>query len=145
MADPLSVAGLAAGLVSLSLEVTSGITQYLDALKSRTEELDSARKHNEYLRVSIIAIQASVARAQPHHQAASQVVIDAIKQCECAIKSLEDLVAELTGCDSSTWQRVRLKGKKLRYAFDRPKVHQLTSRLADANATIGTALQILAM
>ncbi|KAK7934685.1 hypothetical protein PG985_000180 [Apiospora marii] len=146
MADPLSVAGLAAGLVSLSLQVTSGITEYLDALKCRAEELDSVRKRNEFLRASIIVIQSSVAKAQPHHPASSQVVIDTIKYCECEIKSLDDLVAELTGYDSGTWrQRVQLKGKKLRYVFDRPKVQHLTSRLSQANVAIGTALQVLRM
>lgn len=146
MADPLSVAGLAAGLVSLSLQVTSGITEYLDALKCRAEELDAVRKHNESLRASIVVIQSSVAKAQPHHQASSQVVLDSIKYCKCEIKALDHLVAELTGYDSGTWrQRMQLKGKKLRYAFDRPKIQHLTNRLSQANATVGTALQVLGM
>ncbi|KAK8054972.1 hypothetical protein PG993_000199 [Apiospora rasikravindrae] len=144
MADPLSVAGLAAGLVSLSLQVTSGITQYLDALKCRAEELESARKRNESLRNLIIALRTTVAKTQPQHQALSQLVTDSIKQCEAEIQSLEDCVAELAGCDRGTWRsRLQLKSKKLRYAFDRSKLGQLDSRLSQANELLGMALQVL--
>lgn len=144
MADPLSVAGLAAGLISLGLQVTGGITQYLDALKCRSEDLDSARRHNESLRSAIDIIQASVAQAQAQHHAASQIVIDSIQQCEAEIQSLEELVAELAGCDTGTWRsKLRLNSKKLRYAFDRSKLQRLELRLSQAKDTVDTALQIL--
>jgi hypothetical protein len=47
MADPLSIAGTVAGLVSLGLQVCGGITQYLDAIKCLAEELSSARRQVE--------------------------------------------------------------------------------------------------
>ncbi|KAK8096053.1 hypothetical protein PG999_014075 [Apiospora kogelbergensis] len=144
MADPLSVAGLAAGLISLGLQVTGGITQYLDALKCRSEELDSARKHNDSLRSAIAIIQASVAQAQAQHHAASQIVIGSIQQCEAEIQSLEELVAELAGCDTGTWRsKLRLNSKKLRYAFDRSKLQRLELRLSQAKDTVDTAMQTL--
>ncbi|KAK8137066.1 hypothetical protein PG984_005006 [Apiospora sp. TS-2023a] len=45
MADTvICVAGLAAGVVSLGLQVTGGITSYLDAIKGRQEEITSVKR-----------------------------------------------------------------------------------------------------
>ncbi|KAK6841107.1 hypothetical protein PG987_001967 [Apiospora arundinis] len=144
MADPLSVAGLAAGLISLSLQVTTGITQYLDALKCRAEELESVRKQNQSIHDMIVVIEASVLKTQSQHHASSQVVVDSIQQCNAEIKSLEDLVAELAGCNTGTWRSLlEAKGRKLRYAFDRSKVQRLAGQLCQAKDMLGTALQVL--
>ncbi|KAK8083967.1 hypothetical protein PG996_002748 [Apiospora saccharicola] len=144
MADPLSIAGLAAGLVSLSLQVTAGITQYLDALKCRAEELESTRKRNESLRQLLAVIDTTVVKTQSRHQAPSQAVANCVKQCETGIQSLEDLVAEISGCDRGTWRsKLQLKSKNLRYAFDRSKVQQLDTRLSQVNELLAIALQVL--
>ncbi|KAK8044797.1 hypothetical protein PG993_004821 [Apiospora rasikravindrae] len=146
MADPLSVAGLAAGLVSLSLHLTSGITNYLDAVKCRAEELASARGHNESLRQTIVVLQSTLRKTQPLHPASTQIVVDALKPCETELKSLEDLVARLAGCGTgtNTWKSKLLdKSRKLRYALDRSKIQQLSSRLSQANTSLSVALQVL--
>ncbi|KAK7968822.1 hypothetical protein PG988_007895 [Apiospora saccharicola] len=144
MADPLSIAGLAAGLVSLSLQVTAGITQYLDALKCRAEELESTRKRNESLRQLLAVIDTTVVKTQSRHQAPSQAVANCVKQCETGIQSLEDLVAEISGCDRGTWRsKLQLKSKNLRCAFDRSKVQQLDTRLSQVNELLAIALQVL--
>ncbi|KAK8140033.1 ankyrin repeat-containing protein [Apiospora sp. TS-2023a] len=144
MADPLSIAGLAAGLVSLSLQVTGGITEYLDALKCRAEELSYARVQNESLRKAIAVIQSLLAKTGPQYQSTSQNVADAIKTCESELHTLERIVAGLAGCDTGSWRsRLHERGKKLRYAFDRTKVQQLAGRLSHANEVLSLALQIL--
>ncbi|KAK7990018.1 hypothetical protein PG989_010333 [Apiospora arundinis] len=117
---------------------------YLDALKCRAEELESVRTYNQSIRNAIVVIEASVVKRQSQHHASSQVVVDSIQQCNAKIKSLEDLVAELAGCNTGTWRSIlEVKGRKLRYAFDRSKVQRLAGKLCQAKNMLGTALQVL--
>lgn len=144
MADPLSVAGLAAGVVSLGLQLTGGIANYLDAVKYRAKELSSAREHNESLRQIIAVLQSTVVKTQGSHPNSAQIVIDALKPTETQLKSLEDLVDDLAGCDTGTWRsKLSDKGRKLRYALDRSKIQQLAAQLLQTNATLSVALQVL--
>ncbi|KAK8102350.1 hypothetical protein PG984_015496 [Apiospora sp. TS-2023a] len=144
MADPLSVAGLAAGLVSLGLQLTGGITDYLDAVKCRGKELASARGHNGSLRQTIAVLEATVAKTQIPHPASFQIVDHALKPTKTELKALEDLVDDLADCDTGTWRsKLSDKSRKLRYAFDRGKIQQLATQLSQANMTLSIALQVL--
>ncbi|KAK7972639.1 hypothetical protein PG988_006773 [Apiospora saccharicola] len=144
MADPLSVAGLAAGLVSLGLQLTGGITNYLDAVKCRGKELASARGHNESLRQTIAVLEATVAKTQIPQPASFQIVDHALKPTKTQLKALEDLVDDLAGCDTGTWKsKLSNKSRKLWYAFDRSKIQQLATQLSQANMTLSIALQVL--
>ncbi|KAK8067734.1 hypothetical protein PG996_006846 [Apiospora saccharicola] len=144
MADPLSVAGLAAGLVSLGLQLTGGITNYLDAVKCRGKELASARGHNDSLRQTIAVLEATVAKTQIPQPASFQIVDHALKPTKTQLKALEDLVDDLAGCDTGTWKsKLSNKSRKLWYAFDRSKIQQLATQLSQANMTLSIALQVL--
>ncbi|RYP45967.1 hypothetical protein DL768_007749 [Monosporascus sp. mg162] len=127
MADPLSVAGLAIGVVSLGLQVTGGITDYIDALNCRDQD---------------------IALLQRDHQAATAAVRECLDSCKKELQVLESLVAELVACDQSTTGRknkIKNQGKKLLYPLNRPKLEQLGTRLRNVNATLQLALQTLGL
>ncbi|KAK7972560.1 hypothetical protein PG988_006694 [Apiospora saccharicola] len=100
--DPVSLAASVAGLTSLGIQVTGGISTYLDALKCRDEELEAIRAR---IRPSAIPLP----RSREHD-----------------LDALDDFVAQLAGSDRSAW-RLRLtdKYRALHFAFDRPKIREL--------------------
>ena len=149
MADPLSVAGLAAGLVSLGLQVCGGLTQYLDALDSRDQDMVSVRQQTISLQNTLRAVEPSLAQLQPDHQAATATVCDCIAECKSELRALVTLVTDLSGCDhpptAGCRDKLKSQGKKLLYPFSRPKVNQLETRLRNANGALQLALQTLGL
>jgi DNA anti-recombination protein RmuC len=148
MADPLSVAGLAAGVVSLGIQVCGGITKYLDALDCREQDILSAKQQNECLRKALQVVEASLARLQRDHSAAAAAVQDCLDSSKQELSALNDFVTQLAGSGQpSTGRRGRIKaeGRKLLYPFHRSKLEQLESRLRNANATLQVALQALGL
>jgi hypothetical protein len=149
MADPLSVAGLAAGLVSLGLQTCGGITKYIDALDCREQDITSIKQHNNSLRNTIQVVETSLTQLHRDHPGPTAAVRSCLDSCGNELRALDDLVAQLAaGFDRSTTGRrnkVKSQGKKLLYPFSRPKLEQLETRLRNANVTLQPALQALGM
>jgi hypothetical protein len=149
MADPLSVAGLAAGLVSLGLQVCGGITKYMDALDCREQDIASVRQQNLSLQKTLHVVETSLAQLQPDHQTAAAAVSSCIDGCRNELEALVTLMADLAGSSQPTAvgrrDKLRNQGKKLLYPFSRPKLEQLETTLRNANATLQLALQALGL
>jgi hypothetical protein len=148
MADPLSVAGLAVGVVSLGLQVAGGITDYVDALNCRDQDIVSVRQQNDSFRKTLQAVKTSLSQFKSDHQDATVTVHECLDLFKRELQALEGLVVNLTSCDQSTNGRrnkIRNKGKKLLYPFSRPKLKQLETRLRHANAALQLALQTLGL
>ncbi|KAK4247357.1 hypothetical protein C7999DRAFT_41321 [Corynascus novoguineensis] len=146
MADPLSISGLAAGLVSLGLQVSGGITQYFDALECRDQDLSSARQLNDALQKTLRVIETHVAQLKSGHHAATAAVQTCLDSCKTDLQALQRLVAELAGPDQVVAGRVskiKSRSQKLLYPFSRPKLQQLEAKLRNANATLQLAMQTL--
>lgn len=147
MADPLSVAGLAAGLVSLGLQVTGGLVSYVGAIRSRPKDLASANGYINSIRAAINHINSSSARTQ-----ASQTASDSIKlsvdACRDELKALEELIVKLsTSQHGGTTVRGKIRdgSKKLTYAFHRPDIKELEDKLLRAYTTLQGVMQALGL
>ncbi len=130
MADPLSIAGLAAGLVSLGIQVCGGITQYMDALDCREQDMASVKQQNLSLERTLRAVKASLAQLQDgDYQEAAAAVRDCVAGCNTELQALQALVADLSDCDVSPTagrrDKIKSQGKRLLYPFSRPKLDQL--------------------
>ncbi|RYP06294.1 hypothetical protein DL765_009565 [Monosporascus sp. GIB2] len=148
MADPLSVDGLAISVVSLGLQVTRGIADYIDALNSHDENIASVRQQNDSLRKTFQVVETSLSQLQRDHQAATATVRECLDSCKKELQVLESLVAELVVDDQSTTCRknkIKIQGKRLLYPFSRPKLEQLGTRLRYINATLQLTLQTLGL
>ncbi|KAF5639666.1 ankyrin repeat-containing protein [Fusarium sp. NRRL 52700] len=148
MADPLSVAGLALAVVSLGLQVTGGITEYFDSLKSRDQDIASIIQQNNMLRKTLQIIESSISRFQNDHRPATEALRQFLDSCNKELKDLESMVAALnTGdqCTTSRRTKARNNGKKLLYPFHRPKVEQMATKLHHINATLQLGLQSLGL
>jgi uncharacterized protein YigA (DUF484 family) len=150
MADPLSVAGLAAGVISLGLQVAGGITNYIDALSCRRQDISSVRQQNDALRNTLQVIKTSLSQLQHDHQDATVAVREWLDSCKNELEALESLIVNFTACDqpmvTAGWKnKVKNKRKKLLYPFSHPKLEQLETRLHNANAALQLALQTLGL
>lgn len=141
MADPLSLAASVAGLVSLGIQVTSGIQQYLDAIDCRDEELSFARRQNDVLASAIDIIEGSTAKLEHVSPGAAAVAIQNLALCRDSLDSLEIFVAKLAGSNVSTWRsRLKTKAARMHYVFDRPKVQQLSTRVSQTGSLLQLAV-----
>ncbi|KAH6618157.1 hypothetical protein B0J18DRAFT_272944 [Chaetomium sp. MPI-SDFR-AT-0129] len=151
MADPLSVAGLVAGLLSLGLQVSGGITTYIDALDCREAELASAKRQNDTLQTLLQVVNSSLIPLQREQPTVTLAVQHCVDVCSDELKKLGELVAKLapespspSGCGRkrSKW---KAHGDKLFYPFSRPKLQQLEEKLRNSNASLQLALQTLGL
>lgn len=148
MVDPLSVAGLATGVVSLGLQVAGGITDYIEALNCRSQEILSVKQQNESLQRTLQVVETSLSQFRRDHQTATVAVRECLDLCKQELKALESLVVDVTACDQPTTDRkskIKNKGKRLLYPFSRPKLEQLETTLRNTNATLQLALQSLGL
>ncbi|CZR32043.1 uncharacterized protein FPRO_02076 [Fusarium proliferatum ET1] len=148
MADPLSVAGLALAVVSLGLQVTGGITDYFDSLKSRDQDIASIIQQNDTLKKTLQVIESSISRFQNDHRTATEALRQFLDSSNDELKVLEGMVATLTTNDQGATDRrtkARNKGKKLLYPFHRPKLEQMATKLHHINATLQLGLQSLGL
>ncbi|RKL36650.1 hypothetical protein BFJ72_g8199 [Fusarium proliferatum] len=148
MADPLSVAGLALAVVSLGLQVTGGITDYFDSLKSRDQDIASIIQQNDTLKKTLQVIESSISRFQNDHRTAAEALRQFLDSSNDELKVLEGMVATLTTNDQGATDRrtkARNKGKKLLYPFHRPKLEQMATKLHHINATLQLGLQSLGL
>ena len=151
MADPLSVLGLTAGLVSLGLQVGGGIKTYLDALDCRDQDIASVRQQNDALAATLRVIETSqvLSQIESEHQESTAAVRGCLDSCRAELNTLDRLVTDLAGCSTSMAvgrrYRIKTQGKKALYPFNRSKLEELGKRLHNANATLQLGLQMLNM
>lgn len=144
MADPLSGAGLVAGVLSLGLQAYQGISTYLDAVQCRAVDLASVRRKNEALCNILKAIEDSLPRLKSRHQLSTSALTECLKSCKATMDALEKTVIGILECGTTgpQWLRkMKKQAKKLSYALDRPKLQELETRLDQTISELHLALQ----
>lgn len=140
-AESLGLAASVAGLLSLGLQVTGNIINYLDAFEDRQEELAYVEKQNNSLASSLLAIKTASSSFQDQHQESTTAVTQNIQFCQEELRAVEKLRLELADCNTKAWTaRLENKKKKLTYAFHRSKIQQLAQRLQQANEILQLTL-----
>ncbi|KAF2973264.1 hypothetical protein GQX73_g287 [Xylaria multiplex] len=145
MADPLSIAGLATGVISLGLQVAGGLTDYLDAVRGRSEDLKSAKQEATEMRDLLLTIQDLLPQVESNWPASATMVKRHVKSCHTELGALHALLSELSQPGpSGSGLRSRLVDtrKKLSYPFERSKINRLEERLAKVNSALQMALQV---
>jgi len=168
MAEAAGIAGTAAGIVSLGIQLYSGISSYLEAIKGRKEDLAAVSRHLQSLRAAVRVLETAIPRLLTQHQAASDAVQHCLQNCNHQMKALEALFATLvdspslqstseprgeasqttstpSGPSARVVAKLRDGKKKLSYPFERPKLEILEGRVRDVNATLKTAMLSLGL
>ncbi|KAL1863018.1 hypothetical protein Daus18300_008174 [Diaporthe australafricana] len=146
MSDPLSITASVAGLVSLGLQVVSGITQYLDAVHERKDDVASAKTQVIRTQNPLKLVIKVAAKVEPNHSAIAAVLRDSAS-VKPELQALDEFVRSLDATrvpppSHEVLGKVFVQAKKLTYPFHRPTLERLQSRLIRVNEGLQAALQV---
>lgn len=150
MSDPLSTVASVVGLIGFGKKTCNAVMTYLDAVKSRSEEIECARKEVQTIRHLLATIENSTDKISSCHESSKSGVRACMETCHREIAALESLVSELQGPtavsnDGRLWNNIRDQGKKLTYPFHRSKLDRLRAQLDKVIRTLHVALQVAEM
>ncbi|KAH0427776.1 hypothetical protein CcaCcLH18_09482 [Colletotrichum camelliae] len=132
MAEPVGMIGTAAGLVSLGLQLYGEISNYLDAVKGRQQDLDFARHQCANLKRCIDAIDAAITSPTFLPMGSRDILDASVQDCQRELSALKELVLRLQGPSSTASTvsaKLREKGRKLAFPFLRKGMQELENRL----------------
>ncbi|KAI8628988.1 hypothetical protein F5Y19DRAFT_435768 [Xylariaceae sp. FL1651] len=145
MADPLSIAGLAAGVISLGLQVAGGLSDYLNAVKGRTEELNLAKEQTDNMKDLLMTIKDLLPQVKSSWPESANIIERHVKSCNTELNALHTLLSELSepsSSDSGIYFKIAEQKKKLIYPFNRSDINRIVKRLAKVNSALQIALQV---
>ncbi|KAF4338394.1 hypothetical protein FBEOM_7663 [Fusarium beomiforme] len=138
MGDPFSISTGIAGLISLGITLGNGLHTYFSAIKDRHSDIETAQKSLGLFQFNIHILRSNEAKISRHHGLAADGLTLGVINCEAHLKSLEDLLNELTNTEGSTTLKQTLRKQKMisRYPFDKKKLVQLQEQLSGANTAL---------
>ncbi|KAF5516418.1 hypothetical protein CGCS363_v001547 [Colletotrichum siamense] len=148
MAEVAGILGTTAGLISQGLQVYGAISKYLEAVKGRQRELDSARRLGDNLKRCIDAISVATSKPSFRNLASSDPLDATLASCQSELVALEALVMRLQGPSapiSTISGRFLEKGRKLAFPFHRETMIELEKKLGSAIVVLQTAMQALGL
>ncbi|KAI3573145.1 hypothetical protein IWW34DRAFT_888444 [Fusarium oxysporum f. sp. albedinis] len=146
MAEAFGIAGSAFGTVSLGLQLFKEISQYLDDIDGREEDLKQARNYANNIHLSISALGLAISNA-PTNDPNAKAAIDSCKaSCVAAVDNLLAIVKELRGpipSPNSHTAKAKELCAKLKYPFKKQNVEKLEEHLSRTNSALQTILHVL--
>ena len=146
MAEPVGITGTAVGIVAFGLQLYKGISQYLDAVKGRDDDLGQARKHAKKLQITLNGIQCAIPRVKDGCAEAQEVVKECMSSCEVELRALEVLLDELQGplvLEKEPFARARESIRKWSYPFRKGDIEKVEKKLNATNWVLQTALSVM--
>ncbi|KAF4442048.1 hypothetical protein FACUT_2271 [Fusarium acutatum] len=138
-------AGTAIGIISFGLQLYTGLSEYLDAVKGREEDLLQAKNNARTLQCSLKAIEDTLSKVN-----GNTIVQDAVEECKSSCESeltaLHKLLSDLQGKPinpADPISRAKSSMQKWSYPFKKKNIARLEERLKSANNVLKTALSAL--
>ncbi|KAH7246638.1 hypothetical protein BKA59DRAFT_395954 [Fusarium tricinctum] len=146
MADPVGITGTAVGIVSFGLQLYTGVSEYLDAVKGREEDLRQANTYAKTLWTSLKSIEDAMENIDSHHTIPKDAVEECKVSCEIELKSLDSLLKDLRESPVDAANRassVKSSIRKLSYPFKKKSITKLEEKLNSTNNVLKIALLAL--
>jgi hypothetical protein len=152
MADPLSIAGSAVGIVSIGLQVTSDFLRYLSSFKNQAKELSAVNNKLSGLQSSLRVLESTLksipdvssARAQT-----IQLVNESIAACTEGVENLKGFWdkcgGNLTVEDGNISAGLKKLKAKVAFPFNRDALQDLERIVNGLQENVGTSLAVLGM
>ncbi|KAH7216090.1 hypothetical protein DER44DRAFT_170006 [Fusarium oxysporum] len=146
MAEAFGIAGSAFGTVSLGLQLFKEISQYIDDIDGREEDLKQARNFATNIQVSINALDVAISNAPTDDPTTNSAIGSCRDSCVSAVNNLLALVKELRGpiisIPNSNAARAKGLCAKLKYPFKKQSIEKLEENLSRTNSALQTILQV---
>ncbi|KAI0799046.1 hypothetical protein GGR55DRAFT_692968 [Xylaria sp. FL0064] len=148
MAEAFGIAASVAGIVSLSIELSTRISTYIDAVKRCEEEISAVHVQAESLQRSLDVLKNAIPDLTVKHQSASDAVLEALKSVERELQALKDLVDKLTasaGQPQSLKSNLKHAKRKMTFPSHRDDFEALQKRLDRVNVALDAATHTLGL
>ncbi|KAI0841425.1 hypothetical protein F5Y06DRAFT_308245 [Hypoxylon sp. FL0890] len=145
MMDPLSISASAAGLISLGLQVSSGIIGYCKVYRSREADLVQLVQHARELDSFLGLIRDRTMASQTPNTDIDSLLQGCRTVCDACLGDIKQLNAKYTSLKPVHGFNGRRKGfiQSLKYSFDKGKLDDLRSQLQGFNAKLQGYLQLI--
>lgn len=137
--------GTVVGVVSLGLQVSAGISTYLDGVQCRKEDIEYTTRCCQSMDALLQQINSLEGRLSASTGANTSAVKEAMTSAEIELSNLGDFTTKI--CASNTVhssgtvkERVREQKNKLLFPFRKDHLYRLNARLDTANAALQSAL-----
>ncbi|KAF5670215.1 hypothetical protein FHETE_4587 [Fusarium heterosporum] len=152
MADPLSLAGSAVGIISLGIQVCNGLLVYADAIRGRSQDLSDHLDQVQPLLALFKSLELTATRLETLNPENAKILRDNMSQTEGKLKSLQVLLddvgispsatTDIKGKMKETFRVVVYPIKKSKLKGARQTVQALLSSLTATIQTVGLDLEI---
>ncbi|KAF5248220.1 hypothetical protein FANTH_6012 [Fusarium anthophilum] len=146
MAEPAGITGAAIGIVSFGLQLYTGISEYLDALKGRDKDLQFVKQHTGTLQDYLRSIEEALDTIGSDYTVARHAIERCKCSCEVELRGLETLLQELRAPFENRFNRtVKVKNsrRKFSYPFNKKSIVRLQERLNSTNNVLNMAILAL--
>ncbi|KAK3492158.1 uncharacterized protein B0T23DRAFT_315761 [Neurospora hispaniola] len=149
MADPLSIAGLVTGVVSLGIQLHNDLKIFLDIVKNRDEDIAKLTRQAATMAQALDAIDRSLQNSKQANPGVvdSAAIIPLLDASRQELLLLQQEVASLTKISKGQKPKAsvvvdfaKATTQKLKYPRQRAKIEKLEEGLDQANTTLQLAL-----
>ncbi|KAI1803978.1 hypothetical protein F4811DRAFT_553335 [Daldinia bambusicola] len=142
MAYPISLVGTAVGILSLCLQLSSSLNDYVENFKEHNIYVKKVRAHLDRLRDLTRVIESAIPALQAGYCIPSQVAVLCLKDCKAELESFD---AQLRKYDLTASNDVKDKlketNKRIQFCFSRPDLEKLADHLDRVNNLLGVAFR----
>ncbi|KAH8204346.1 hypothetical protein TruAng_001509 [Truncatella angustata] len=146
MADPLSVAASAVGIISLGIQLTQSLVAYYNAVKSQDTDIAyTVRKLDNLLEIlDSIRHHVDGRRFRADEQDLVKSIESLVNECKDCIQELQDVVDKFTQYPlNSVQSAIRTTTRRLAYPFRKSTLEKLDEDVDDIVDHLTLALQLL--
>lgn len=146
MADPLSITGSAAGLITLGIQVTQSLVNFYNSYKDIDSDLVGIAQKLEVLLEVFSSLDKAISNRNFQEDER-----DLIKNIETSIRSWEGLIQELHDecknfsktSSNRVEATVRIAGRRATYPFRKSTLQRLDEDIGEIRTNISSALEVL--
>ena len=146
MADPLSVAASAAGLISLAIQVTQSIVDFYNTAMNQDSDITRMTKRLASLLTTFKSLERILSDRRSHNDEKDLVysIEASIKDCDESIHDLQDECERFKKASpAGLASAVRGVGRRATYPFRKSTLQRLDENIGEMRANLSSALSVL--
>lgn len=146
MADPLSITGTAAGLISLGIQVTQSLIEFYNSYKSRDSTLAGTVERLGFLSDTFQCLEKTLLdrKIQPGEESLIKTVENSIQNCTVFIHELREECQKFHKTSSNgIIATFKVAGRRVTYPFRQSTLEKLDEDITETRDNLSSALDVL--
>ncbi|MCJ1425855.1 hypothetical protein MMC29_003755, partial [Sticta canariensis] len=146
MSDPVSIAGTAAGLITLGIQVTRSLVEFYTSYKSQYSTIADTVEQLECVLESFKSLKETLLdrKVQPEEQSLIKSIYESIQHCDELIYELQEECQKFHKTSSNEIAaKVKVAGRRVTYPFRQSTLQKLDESIGEIRDNLASALDIL--